>query len=103
METAKENVEKVTHMLESGFITIKTKAEEKLFPQLPEGTTANIQAKIDTAKEKVTSAVDSLDSLACVGLDQLTFNVPALIYWYDYNSRLGIDIIIFRFKMVMET
>ena len=66
-------------MLESGFITIKTKADEKLFPQLPEGTTANIQAKIDTAKEKVISAVDSLDSFACVGLDQLTTKVPALM------------------------
>jgi hypothetical protein len=76
--TMKENVEKVTPMLESGFITIKTTAEEKLFPQLPEGTTANIKANLDTAKEKVTSAVDSLDSLACVGLDQLTAKVPAL-------------------------
>eukprot|EP00090_Calanus_glacialis_P047525 TRINITY_DN9916_c0_g1_i5.p1 TRINITY_DN9916_c0_g1~~TRINITY_DN9916_c0_g1_i5.p1 ORF type:complete len:451 (-),score=144.23 TRINITY_DN9916_c0_g1_i5:71-1375(-) len=78
VETVKENAEKVTPMLESGFITIKTTAEEKLFPQLPEGTTANIQAKLDTAKEKVTSAVVSLDSLACVGLDQLTAKVPAL-------------------------
>ena len=41
METVKQNVEKVTPMLEFGFISIKTKAEEKFFPQLPEGTTAN--------------------------------------------------------------
>jgi hypothetical protein len=41
METVKQNLEKVTPMLESGFISIKTKAEEKFFPQLPEGTTAN--------------------------------------------------------------
>lgn len=79
VETVKENMEKVTPMFESGFIsTMKTKAEEKLFPQLPEGTTANIQAKIDTAKERVTSAVDNLDSPACVGLDHLTAKVPAL-------------------------
>jgi len=78
VETVKENMEKVTPMLESGFTSIKTKAEEKLFPQLPEGTTANIQAKLDTAKERVTSAVDNLDSLACVGLDHLTAKVPAL-------------------------
>jgi len=78
VETVKENMEKVTPMLESGFITIKTKAEEKLFPQLPEGTTANIQAKLDTAKENVASAVDNLDSLACEGLDQLTTKLPAL-------------------------
>ena len=78
VETVKENMEKVTPMFESGFISMKTKAEEKLFPQLPEGTTANIQAKIDTAKERVTSAVDNLDSLACVGLDHLTAKVPAL-------------------------
>jgi hypothetical protein len=46
METVKQNVEKVTPMLESGFVSIKTKAEDKFFPQasattLPEGTTAN--------------------------------------------------------------
>merc|ERR1719339_144839 len=70
VETVKENMEKVTPMLESGFVSIKTKAEEKLFPQLPEGTSANIQANLDTAKEKVASAVDNLDSLACEGLDQ---------------------------------
>merc|ERR1719318_2215632 len=78
VETLKENMEKVTPMLESGFVTIKAKAEEKLFPQLPEGTSANIQSKLDTAKEKVASAVDNLDSLACEGLDQLTAKVPAL-------------------------
>jgi len=78
VETVKVKMEKVTPMLESGFVTIKTKAEEKLFPQLPEGTTANIQARLDTAKEKVASAVDNLDLLACEGLDQLTAKVPAL-------------------------
>jgi len=78
VETVKENMEKVTPMLESGFVTIKAKAEEKLFPQLPEGTTASIQARLDTAKEKVASAVDNLDLLACEGLDQLTAKVPAL-------------------------
>merc|ERR1712034_50391 len=78
VENLKENMEKVTPMLESGFVTIKTKAEEKLFPQLPEGTSANIQSKLDTAKEKVVSAVDNLDSLACGGLDQLTAKLPAL-------------------------
>ena len=57
VETVKENMDKVTPMLESGFITIKTQAEEKLFPQIPEATTVNIQAKLDTAMEKVTSAV----------------------------------------------
>merc|ERR1711928_49020 len=78
VETVKENMEKVTPMLESGFVSIKTKAEEKLFPQLPEGTSANIQANLDTAKEKVAAAVDNLDSLACEGLDQLTAKHPAL-------------------------
>ena len=37
-----------------------------------------IQAKLDTAKEWVTSAVDNLDSLACEGIDHLTARVPAL-------------------------
>merc|ERR1712034_57708 len=73
-----ENMEKVTPMLESGFVTIKAKAEEKLFPQLPEGTTTSIQARLDTTKERVASAVDNLDLLACEGLDQLTAKVPAL-------------------------
>ena len=76
VETMKENMEKVTPMLESGFISIKTK--EKFYPQLLEGTTANIQEKLNTAKERVTSAVDNLDSLACDGLDHLTAKVPAL-------------------------
>merc|ERR1712034_303363 len=78
VETAKVKMEKVTPMLESGFVTIKTKAEEKLFPQLSEGTSAEIQTKVNTAKEKVASAVDDLDSLACGGLDQLTAKLPAL-------------------------
>merc|ERR1712034_225202 len=78
VETVKENMEKVTRMLESGFITMKAKAEEKLYPQLPEGTSAKIQTKLDTAKEKVASAVDNLDLLACEGLDQLTAKLPAL-------------------------
>merc|ERR1719318_686810 len=52
VETVKGKMGKVTPMLESGFVTIK--------------------AKLDTAKEKVASAVDNLDLLACEGLDQLT-------------------------------
>jgi len=78
VETAKENVEKLAPILESGFISMKNKAEEKFFPQLPEGTTVKIQAKLDTAMEKAASAVGSLDSFACVGLDHLTAQVPAL-------------------------
>merc|ERR1712034_149736 len=42
------------------------------------GTSAKIQTNFDTAKEKVASAVDNLDSLACGGLDQLTAKLPAL-------------------------
>merc|ERR1711925_22489 len=42
------------------------------------GTSVKIQTKLDTAKEKVASAVDNLDSLACGGLDQLTAKLPAL-------------------------
>merc|ERR1719341_424147 len=49
-----------------------------LFPQLPEGTSATIQANLDIAREKVASTVDNLDSLACEGLDQLTAKLPAL-------------------------
>merc|ERR1719339_809126 len=65
-------------MLESGFVSIKTKAEEKLFPKLPEDTSATIQANLVVAREKLASAVDNLDSLACEGLDQLTAKLPAL-------------------------
>merc|ERR1712096_345233 len=60
-------VEKFSPMVESGFITIKNAADF----QLPEGTTANIQSKFDTA-------VENLDTLVCQGLDQLTTRVPAL-------------------------
>merc|ERR1712119_169323 len=60
-------VDKFSPMVESGFITIKNAADL----QLPEGTTANIQSKFDTA-------VENLDTLVCQGLDQLTTRVPAL-------------------------
>merc|ERR1712096_498747 len=60
-------VEKFSPMVESGFTTIKNAADL----QLPEGTTANIQSKFDTA-------VENLDTLVCQGLDQLTTRVPAL-------------------------
>merc|ERR1719470_171441 len=33
---------------------------------------------VETVKEKMASAVDNLDLLACEGLDQLTAKVPAL-------------------------
>ena len=54
-EQVKENVEKVNPMLESGFVSIK-----------------------NTAKEKVTSAVDDIDYIACEDIDLLTTKFPAL-------------------------
>merc|ERR1719291_1167881 len=71
-------VEKFSPMVESGFISIKTTAEENIIPQLPEGTTDNIKSKLDSAKEQVASAVENLDTLVCQGLDQLTTRLPAL-------------------------
>merc|ERR1712096_58198 len=50
---AKPYVEKFSPMVESGFITIKTAADL----QLPEGTTANIQSKFDSAKDQVDTLV----------------------------------------------
>merc|ERR1712096_493597 len=72
-------VEKISPMVESGFITIKSTAEENIVHKLPEGTADNIKSKLDSAKEQVASAVDNLDTLVCQGLDQLTTRVPALI------------------------
>merc|ERR1719186_2361515 len=71
-------VEKFSPMVESGFISIKTTAEENIIPQLPEGTSDNIKSKLDSAKEQVTSAVKNLDTMVCYGLDQLTTRLPAL-------------------------
>merc|ERR1712202_58572 len=71
-------VEKISPMVESGFITIKSTAEENIVHKLPEGTADNIKSKLDSAKEQVASAVDNLDTLVCQGLDQLTTRVPAL-------------------------
>ena len=71
-------MEKLSPMVESGFISIKTKAEENILPQLPEGTTDNLQAKLDSAKEQLASAYGNLDSLACEGLENLTSKVPSL-------------------------
>merc|ERR1712096_35308 len=71
-------VEKISPMVESGFITIKSTAEENIVSKLPEGTADNIKSKLDSAKEQVASAVDNLDTFVCQGLDQLTTRVPAL-------------------------
>ena len=71
-------MEKLSPMVESGFSTIKSTAEENIVPKLPEGTADNIKSKLDSAKEQVASAVDNLDTLVCQGLDQLTTRVPAL-------------------------
>merc|ERR1739838_512026 len=57
-----------------GVSSLVTQAEESLVPLLP----ARLRHCSDTAKEKVGSAVEGLDSLACDGLDQLTANIPAL-------------------------
>merc|ERR1719447_2147825 len=53
-----------------GVSSLVTQAEESL--------PARLRHCSDTAKEKVGSAVEGLDSLACDGLDQLTTNIPAL-------------------------
>merc|ERR1712202_92550 len=71
-------MEKLSPMVESGFSTIKSTAEENIVHKLPEGTADNIKSKLDSAKEQVASAVDNLDTLVCQGLDQLTTRVPAL-------------------------
>ena len=71
-------MEKFAPVLESGFISMKNKAEEKFFPQLAEGTTVHIQAKLDTAMEKAAPSVGRLDSLFCVGFDHLTAKFSAL-------------------------
>merc|ERR1739838_173417 len=57
-----------------GVSSLVTQAEESLVPLLP----ARLRHCSDTAKEKVGSAVEGLDSLASDGLDQLTTNIPAL-------------------------
>merc|ERR1739838_1189030 len=57
-----------------GVSSLVTQAEESLVPLLP----ARLRHCSDTAKEKVGSAVEGLDSLACDGLDQLTSNILAL-------------------------
>merc|ERR1711936_1486130 len=49
-----------------------------LVTQVEESLPARLRHCSDTAKEKVGSAVEGLDSLACDGLDQLTTNIPAL-------------------------
>merc|ERR1719186_1688235 len=71
-------VEKFSPMVESGYISIKTTAEENIIPQLPDGTSDNIKFKLDSAKEQVTYAVENLDTMVCYGLDQLTTRLPAL-------------------------
>jgi len=53
-----------------GVSSLVTQAEESLPNRLRHCS--------DTAKEKVGTAVEGLDNLACDGLDQLTTNIPAL-------------------------
>ena len=71
VETAKENVEKLAPILESGFISMKNKAEEKLFHQLPEGTTVRIQAKLDTAMEKAAWSPGCKSSCSFLGVAEI--------------------------------
>merc|ERR1712183_934639 len=59
-------------------LTAMVEGVSSLVTQVEESLPARLRHCSDTAKEKVGSAVEGLDSLACDGLDQLTTNIPAL-------------------------
>jgi len=69
-----ETITPVAAKVEEQVASLKTRAEESLLPRLSEGTKTNLTSAV----EQVSSAVASLDNLACGGLDQLAESVPVL-------------------------
>ncbi len=67
-------MESIAPMVESSFSSIKTKAEETM----PDGMNETIQKNVDTVVEQVTHAMETMDTMVCGGLDQLTAKIPAL-------------------------
>jgi len=81
-------VETVLNVASPYVESLKVTAEEKLLPV----------GMLDFANEKAVSAAENLDSLACVGLDQLTDKAPVLkaptnelkdtaVSYYDYSKE----------------
>jgi len=56
----------------------KLKVEESVVPRLPEGTTEAVKLKLDTAMSTLTEAVETVDTYACGGVDQLLEKMPVL-------------------------
>jgi len=56
----------------------KLKVEESVVPRLPEGTSEAVKLKLDTAMSTLTEAVETVDTYACGGVDQLLEKMPVL-------------------------
>jgi len=65
---------KVTPVME----TVKSKMEESVLPRIPNKVSETVQNVHNVTVDKVIAAVDTVDTFACGGIDQLTDKIPQL-------------------------
>jgi len=73
------NVPSLPSLIESGFNSVSSVANENLSPTLPKGTTVSVQSRIDSAKAKmdsvkdeVANALQKMESFGFEGIEQFT-------------------------------
>jgi len=68
----------ITPLVEVTLNTIKTNVKENVMPLFPRGTSEAFQSRLNGAVAHLTMGVESLDDLACVGMEKLVDKVPVL-------------------------
>ena len=68
----------ITPLVEVTLNTIKNNVKENVMPLFPRGTSEAFQSKLNGAVAHLTVGVESLDDLACVGMEKLVDKVPVL-------------------------
>lgn len=68
----------VTPALQFGYFLLRSKVEESIIPRLPVGMPEKIHNNVSTVVGHVSTAVEKIDHIACMGIDQLTEKLPAL-------------------------
>jgi len=68
----------ITPLVEVTLNTIKTNVKENVVPLFPRGSSEAFQSRLNGAVAHLTVGVESLDDLACVGMEKLVDKVPVL-------------------------
>merc|ERR1719318_1783852 len=68
----------ITPLVEVTLNTIKTNVKNGVMPLFPHGTTEAFQSRLNGAVAHLTVGVESLDDMACVGMEKLVDKVPVL-------------------------